>query len=76
MFANNVVNRIYLTTNHTKLITIITKKTVIVINCSANLTVNKRYEAGVIITDQSLALEYLNSMNEMFNNAILLNPEE
>jgi phosphatidylserine/phosphatidylglycerophosphate/cardiolipin synthase-like enzyme len=76
MFAHNVSGRIYLNSNHSKIMIIQNENNHVVINSSANLTVNRRYESGVIITDPLLAKGYIDTINYIIDESVLLNPDD
>lgn len=76
LFAHNVTGKVFLATNHSKIIVISNRDHKVVINSSANLTVNRRYESGLIVTGHDLVESYNDSLTKIFNEAILLNPDE
>jgi len=75
MFAQNVSSKVYISSNHAKFIAIKTPDVCVCINTSANLTVNRRHEAGVLVTDKDAALEYFKFIDAMFDSAIHLDLE-
>jgi hypothetical protein len=75
MFATNVATRVFVTANHAKLISVQNEKYTVVVNASANLTVNRRNEAGCLITEQETAISYNQAIAEIINSSILLNPD-
>jgi hypothetical protein len=75
MFAHNVASRVFVNANHAKLISVQNEKITIIVNASANLTVNRRNEAGCIITEQNTALQFHDAIVELIESSILLNPD-
>lgn len=75
MFAQNVSGKIYLNSNHSKLILLENEKYKIIIQSSANLTVNRRFEAGMLLIDHPLADQLATTIKLMFQESILLNPD-
>lgn len=71
-FAGNITSRIYLASNHAKLISVVGKERTVFINTSANLTVNRRYESGILITDAALNSLYHTALMELFAASVLL----
>jgi hypothetical protein len=76
MFAQNVSGKIYLNNNHAKFILVENDDHSVVVNSSANLTVNRRFEAGMIAADQELVTEFAKTIKEIFSQSIILNPDE
>lgn len=72
LFASNVAARVYIGSNHAKLISVKTEEYTIVLNSSANLTINRRSESGCLITDQQTAKQYHEAMVELFESSIQL----
>lgn len=72
MFAGNVASKVYISPNHAKLISIKNDNITVIVNTSANLTTNRRNEAGCIITDQFLASSFQLAITELFEHAIEL----
>lgn len=64
----NVATRLELVNTHAKVTVIENDEHLIVVIGSANYTVNKRYECGVIITDSAAALFHKNWMINAFKN--------
>jgi len=71
-FAKNVTSRVFIASNHAKLIAVKSKSQNVFINSSANLTVNRRHESGIVITETSLAKAYAKGIDKIFEGAILL----
>lgn len=69
-YAVEVCDKIYLTTNHSKVIIINQDKVII---SSANMNSNFRYEAGVEITDHTTVLYFLNEFENICKNALEFN---
>jgi hypothetical protein len=67
--------RIYLNTNHSKLILIKNNDHTVVVHSSANLTVNRRFEAGMITVDHELTNHFSKTMELMFEESFLLNTD-
>jgi hypothetical protein len=76
MFAQNVTSQVYLSSNHAKLISVKSAQKHVFINTSANLTVNRRHESGILITDKEIIDHYYTAIHEIFDSGILLNFEE
>ena len=75
MFAQQVSGKIYLNTNHSKLILIENDQHRVIIQSSANLTVNRRFEAGAIFVDHHLSDRMADALKLIFQESILLNPD-
>ncbi|MBW6490835.1 MAG: hypothetical protein K0B15_06520 [Lentimicrobium sp.] len=76
IFAQNVSPRVFLSSNHAKIISVKSARTHVFINTSANLTVNRRHESGIIITNKIMAAQYAAAIEKVFDSAILLNLEQ
>jgi len=68
-FANNVVTRIHLSRCHAKVILFENDNWKIVVNGSANFTINPRYEAGMICSVPDAFLKYQTEINKAFENS-------
>ena len=75
-FISNIVKNIYMAPNHSKIILLENKDWNIVVNGSANLNNNIRYEAGVICTEKATYALYKQKIDELIEKAILLNMYE
>lgn len=73
MFATNVASRVFITSNHAKLISVSNENHTIAVNASANLTVNRRNESGCLITCPEIASDFRNAIQQLIDNSILLN---
>jgi hypothetical protein len=73
IFAQNVTPNVFLSANHAKIISVKSESMHVFINTSANLTVNKRHESGIIITNKIMAAHYAAAIETVFDSAILLN---
>lgn len=73
MFAGNVASRVFITSNHAKLISVRNEKYTIAVNASANLTVNRRNESGCLITCPEIASGFHDAILQLIDNSILLN---
>lgn len=72
-FASNVVNQIKVANNHSKLILIENSEWSIVVNGSANMSPNLRYEAGVICSINTIYNQYKLKLMDAFENALPAN---
>jgi hypothetical protein len=69
LFASNLTTEIYFTDCHAKLITISNDIWKVVIIGSANFTVNKRYECGVICTIPDIVNKFQYDYNKTIKDA-------
>lgn len=72
-FANNVVNQVKLANNHSKIILIENDDWKVVVNGSANMSPNMRYEAGVISTIEDIYSKYKVKILQVFETAMPFN---
>jgi len=72
LFAQNMQTKISLLHNHTKLILIENENYSIVVNQSANATINPAHECGVIFTSRADFDIYKQEFEYLFSKAIIL----
>lgn len=75
-FASNVINEIGLTNIHAKLIFIENENWTLVVVSSANLNVNDKKEAGIIITQSEHYRFYLEQYEQWFSESLKVTPDE
>lgn len=76
LFAKNVVNKIALANTHMKLTLIENDTWKIIVNQSANSTVNSAWESGVICTEKKVFDLYKEEINRALNNSIILTADD
>ena len=70
LFAGNIVNRIGLADTHLKIITIENDKWKIVVNQSANSTINPAWESGVVSADVEIFKKYKKYLKKAFSESL------
>jgi len=74
-FANNVIDRIALTKNHSKIIVIKNNEWNIVVVASANLNTNNKLEAGAIFEGKQHTMKFIELIENQIKSGITLNYE-
>lgn len=75
-FASNVISEIGMTNIHAKLVFIENEHWKVLVITSANLNVNDKKEAGVIITMPALYQQMLNHYENWYNESLKVTPDE
>ena len=75
-FASNVINQIGLTNIHAKMVFIENENWNMVVVSSANLNINDKKEAGVIITQPEYYHYYLENYDQWFSESLKVTPDE
>jgi hypothetical protein len=76
LFANKALSYIALANNHMKLTLIENDKFKIVVNQSANLTINPAFESGMICTVPEVYNLYKNEIYRITNNSLILSNDD
>jgi len=75
-FSSNVINKIALNNNHSKIMIIENDNYKIIVNQSANATVNYSDESGIVCTKHDIYHVYKENIEKLFNEKTIIKKNE